>query len=232
MHFSKFLAISGLAAVMFVPAVATQSYAAQVAAKTSVAVDDTTLHARVHTAIDAQEALKSQNIDVTVVNAVVTLTGAVQTQALKTRAANVAMVPGVTKVVNQLLVDPKNATRNLEDKTIDATKTAAKKTGEGAKVVGEKTADGAKVVGEKTKDGAVATKDMTVDATINTKIHGKMVDEPTLKGSDVNVDVKDNMVVLKGTVLSAAGKARAEAIAKDTAGVKGVSNMLTIGPKK
>ena len=59
-----------------------------------------------------------------------------------------------------------------------------------------------------------------------------MVDEATLKGSDVSLDVKDHMVTLKGTVASAAGKARAEEIARTTEGVKSVNNMLMIGPKK
>jgi osmotically-inducible protein OsmY len=40
------------------------------------------------------------------------------------------------------------------------------------------------------------------------------------------------VVTLKGTVASAAGKARAEEIAKTTKGVKRVNNTLTIGPKK
>jgi osmotically-inducible protein OsmY len=40
------------------------------------------------------------------------------------------------------------------------------------------------------------------------------------------------VVTLKGTVASAAGKARAEEIAKTTKGVTRVVNTLTIGPKK
>ena len=87
-------------------------------------------------------------------------------------------------------------------------------------------------MGEKTKDAAVATGDAITDAMINTKIHAKMLDEDTLKGSDINVDVNNHMVTLKGTVASAAGKARAEQIARTTDGVRSVNNTLVIGPKK
>jgi osmotically-inducible protein OsmY len=39
-------------------------------------------------------------------------------------------------------------------------------------------------------------------------------------------------VTLKGTVPAAAGKARAEELAKETEGVTRVTNDLSIGPKK
>jgi hyperosmotically inducible protein len=220
MNLSKSLAITGLAALLISPNFATRSYAGQTTAKTSVAVDDSTLDSRVEAAIKAQPTLKNQDIDVKVDNKVVTLTGKVQTEQRKARAARTARVAGVARVDNQLVVDP-HAGRDMDDKMVDATKTAAHKTGEAAKTVGEKT-----------KDAASATGDVITDAWINTRIHSKMVDEPTLKGSDINVDVNNHMVTLKGTVASAAGKARAEAIAKDTEGVKGVNNALMIGPKK
>ena len=55
--------------------------------------------------------------------------------------------------------------------------------------------------------------------------------EDSLKGSKIDVDTKDNVVTLSGTVTNAAGKARAEALAKDTDGVKRVVNNLKIGAK-
>ena len=220
MNSRKLLAITGLAALLISPSLATRSYAGQTTAKTTVAVDDSTLQTRVDSAIKAQPTLKNQDIDVKVTNKVVTLTGKVQSEQRKTRAARAAHVAGVTRVDNELMVDP-HAGHDLDDKAIDATKTAAHKTGEAAKTVGEKT-----------KDAASATGEAITDAWINTKIHSKMVDEASLKGSDINVDVNNHMVTLKGTVASAAGKARAEEIARTTDGVKSVNNMLTIGPKK
>jgi osmotically-inducible protein OsmY len=197
----------------------------------AVAVDDGALDYRVDAAIKAQPTLKDQDIDVKVTDKVVTLTGYVQTAQRKSTAGRVAKVAGVTKVDNQLMVDPKKG-KDMDARMADTAKTAAVKTGEAAKTVGEKTKDAAETVGEKTKDAAVATGDAITDATINTKIHAKMMDETTLKGSDINVDVSNHVVVLKGTVASAAGKARAAEIARTTDGVKSVNNMLVVGPKK
>jgi hyperosmotically inducible protein len=68
------------------------------------------------------------------------------------------------------------------------------------------------------------------DAWITSKLKVKMVDEPALKGSDINVDTSDHVVTLKGTVPSAAGKTRAAELAKNTEGVKRVINQLIIKP--
>jgi osmotically-inducible protein OsmY len=46
------------------------------------------------------------------------------------------------------------------------------------------------------------------------------------------VDVNNHMVTLKGTVTTAAGKARAAQIAKTTDGVKSVTNALVVGPRQ
>jgi osmotically-inducible protein OsmY len=59
-----------------------------------------------------------------------------------------------------------------------------------------------------------------------------MMNEPLLKDSDVNVDVNNHMVTLKGTVTTAAGKARAGQIARTTDGVKSVTNTLVVGPRQ
>ena len=114
----------------------------------------------------------------------------------------------------------------------EKTKEGAEKTKEGAKTVGEKTKDGAKVVGEKTKDGAVKVGDEVTDAYLISKLNTDFVNEDTLKGSNINVDSDNQVVTLKGTVMSEAGRARALAIAKGTKGVKRVIDNLTIGPKK
>jgi osmotically-inducible protein OsmY len=204
------------AALVLVTGPATRTFAAQ----TSVAVDDKTLTDRIEAAIEKDPTLKDQNIDVDVSNHVVTLTGAVQTASRKARAEHVANVAGVTRVTNQLKVDPKEG-KSMAAKTGDATKTAVKKTEHAASTVGEKT-----------KDAAVATGDNITDGYITTALHAKFIDEPTLKGSDINVDTNNHVVTLKGTVVSAAGKARAEEIARTSKGVNRVINQLVIGPKK
>jgi len=196
------------------------TYAGQTKTTTGVAVDDSTLHDRIHEAIEKDATLKNQNIDVDVKDHVVTLTGAVQTDSRKVRAEHVAKIAGVTRVDNQLRVDAKDG-KSMAAKTGDATKKAAKKTGEVAATAGEKT-----------KDAAVATGENITDGYITTALHAKFVDEKTLSGSDISVDTNNHVVTLKGTVATAAGKARAEEIARTTKGVNRVVNQLVIGPKK
>jgi len=92
--------------------------------------------------------------------------------------------------------------------------------------------DADKTLMDRTKSGLSKTGEKIDDAWITTKVKWFFIGEDELKGSDINVDTSQNVVTLKGTVASAAGKARAEALAKDTEGVKRVVNNLTIGPKK
>jgi hyperosmotically inducible protein len=206
-------------------------YAGQTRTTTAVVVDDSTLNDRVEEAIEKDPTLKNQAIDVDVKDHVVTLTGAVQTDSRKVRAEHVAKIAGVTRVDNQLRVDAKDG-KSMSAKTGDATKKAAKKTGEVAATAGEKTKDVAVATGEKTKDVAKATGENITDGYITTALHAKFVDEKTLSGSDISVDTNNHVVTLKGTVVSAAGKARAEEIARTTKGVNRVVNQLVIGPKK
>jgi osmotically-inducible protein OsmY len=212
------LALTG--ALLFGLGATAPTFAGQTKTTTGVAVDDSTLHDRIHSAIEKDPTLKNQAIDVDVKDHVVTLSGAVQTDSRKVRAERVAKIAGVTRVDNQLRVDAKDG-KSMSAKTGDATKKAAKKTGEVAATAGEKT-----------KDAAVATGENITDGYITTFLHAKFVDEKTLSGSDINVDTNNHVVTLKGTVASAAGKARAEEIARTTKGVNRVVNQLVIGPKK
>ena len=61
----------------------------------------------------------------------------------------------------------------------------------------------------KTKEGLSKTGEVITDGWITTRVHSKFVGEDLLKDSDINVDTKDHVVTLKGTVMSAAGRARA-----------------------
>jgi hyperosmotically inducible protein len=111
-------------------------------------------------------------------------------------------------------------------------KKAGSKTKKVVKKAGHETKEGAEKVGEKTKDGVSKTGEVITDAWITTHVKAKFVDEDLLKGSDIDVDTNDHIVTLKGTVTSAAGRARATAQAKEVEGVHSVVNHLTIGPKK
>ena len=62
------------------------------------------------------------------------------------------------------------------------------------------------------------------------KVHSEFVNEDLLEGSNIDVDVKNGVVTLQGTVTSEAGRARAQELARKNDGVKNVVNQLRIAP--
>ena len=85
-----------------------------------------------------------------------------------------------------------------------------------------------KTVADRITKGLSRTGETITDAWITTKVKWFYMGADDLKGSDINVDTKDNVVTLKGTVKTEAGRAKAIALAKDTDGVKRVVDQLTI----
>jgi len=69
------------------------------------------------------------------------------------------------------------------------------------------------------------------DGFIKARIYGQLASDSALDGSDINLDVDDGVVTLKGTVRSEAGRARAVSIAKGASGVKSVKDTLTIAAR-
>jgi hyperosmotically inducible protein len=222
-------------------------------------VDDSTLKTRIESRLKSSASLKDSDIDVAVDNGVVTLTGTVHSQAQSLRARNLAKVAGVTNVENKLTVDSKTAramdkaedkTDRAMDKAADKSDKAADKSASTAQKAGAKTEKALGKAGIKVEDddktrttGTAGTrakaKDdvIDVDANINdawitTKVKTNFVNEDLLKGSDINVDTNNHVVTLKGTVTSAAGRARAVQLAKSTKGVTRVVDTLTIAPAK
>jgi len=85
-----------------------------------------------------------------------------------------------------------------------------------------------KTLGERVKGGFSKTGEKISDGWITTKINWFFVGEDLLKDSKIDVDTKDHVVTLKGTVLSQAGRTRAVELAKATEGVKNVVDQLTV----
>ena len=81
---------------------------------------------------------------------------------------------------------------------------------------------------DKTKHGMSKTGEAITDAWITTKVKYHFVGEDLLKGSNISVDTNNHIVTLKGTVRSAAGRARAVLLTKNTDGVTKVVDQLTI----
>ena len=210
----------------------------QAAAKSS----DKALDESIENKIKAYSSLKNYDIDVDVSDGVATLTGTVATEAERAKASQLANVSGVSRVDNRIIVDLgaaskgtagtlKDKTKEGAEKTRETAKEGAEKTKSGAQKVGEKTKSGAEKVGEKTKEGASKTGEAVTDGYITTRVKSRFVGEDLLKDSDINVDTDNHVVTLKGTVASAAGRAKAISIAKNTEGVRRVVDQLTVGPK-
>lgn len=224
-NFVGAMAVAGLA-------LAPQAAMAQAAptASTAPKVDDGLLKTRIESRLKSNASLKDSDITVAVDNGVVTLTGTVHSEAQSLRARSLAKVDGVTTVENKLTVDSKT-TRAIDkagektakgmDKAVNETEKAARATGTAGKEVGVKT-----------KDAAVDVGANVTDAWITTKVKTDFVNEDLLKGSEINADTNNHIVTLKGTVTSAAGRARAVEIAKTTKGVSRVIDLLTIAPAK
>jgi osmotically-inducible protein OsmY len=68
------------------------------------------------------------------------------------------------------------------------------------------------------------------DGWLVTKVHSEFVNEDVLSGSNIDVDVKNGVVTLQGTVPSEAARARALEVAKKNDGVKNVVDQLKIAP--
>ena len=227
MSFRTWIAALALGALTVAPAASAQT-------STAAKVDDSAIKTRVEARLKNDATLKGDAIVVSVDKGVVTLSGIVHSEAQKDRAKQLAKVSGVTDVDSKLEVERTGPSTvdKAEAKTKEVAKETKDATVKGAEKTKDATVKGAKKTGEVTKDVAGTTGEVVTDAWITSTLKADFVNEDTLKGSDINVDTDNHVVTLKGTVASAAGKARAEEIAKTTKGVHRVVNTLTIGPKK
>jgi osmotically-inducible protein OsmY len=85
-----------------------------------------------------------------------------------------------------------------------------------------------KSVADRLKAGLTKTGEAITDAWITTKVKWFFLGADELDGSDINVDTRDNVVTLKGTVKTQAGKQKANQLARDTDGVTKVVDQLVI----
>jgi osmotically-inducible protein OsmY len=194
----------------------------QAAKDTGEAITDASITAAVKTKLLGDTKVGGLKIDVDTKDHVVTLTGPVNSAAERAEAIRLAKTTtGVKSVVNKLVIETTAGTAGKTDKAIDATTKGAEKTGDAAKKAGEKTKD-------VTQDAAVKTKDVTADASTTAAVKTKLLGDTKVGGLKIDVDTKDNVVTLTGTVNSAEEKAEAIRLAKTTTGVKRVIDKLTI----
>lgn len=155
-----------------------------------------TLKDRIEFRLETNDVVKKYDVKVAVDDkGVATLSGDVATAAQKAQAETLAKVEGITRVVNNIAIDP-DEDKNLADRA---------------------------------KNGLNKAGEKISDAWITTKVKWFFIGEDLLKDSNIDADTANGVVTLKGTVKTAAGKARAVALTKGVDGVKNVVDQMTIG---
>ena len=199
---------------------------------------DEAIESKIETSLKKDAILAARSIDVESENGRVTLTGAVKNADEKARAERLARIAGVVGVVNELAIDP-NADRSKADRAAEATEKGLNKAADATAKGAEKAAKGVqkgvaetqKGVGkaaEKTGDAIGTAGEKMSDASVSSRVKNGFANDPLVKSARIDVDTKTRVVTLRGTVVSAEVKARAEQIAARTEGVAKVVNELVV----
>ncbi|MGJ7580697.1 BON domain-containing protein [Variovorax sp. RHLX14] len=83
---------------------------------------------------------------------------------------------------------------------------------------------------DRLKDAGASISANVGDAAITAKITGELARDPELSAIGIEVQTKSGEVVLRGTAPTTSSRSRAEQIARSTAGVIKVENLLTVKP--
>jgi hyperosmotically inducible periplasmic protein len=167
----------------------------------------------------ADDTVKAYRIDVDTKSRVVTLNGKVDNARARSRAVEIAKATdGVADVVDNLtVVAGVTPPGGLDDAAMNRARDAAGST---------TTAD----ANPGKRDGTVGTAGAAVgDAALTAKVKTKFLADTSVSGLKIDVDTKNDVVTLSGTVPSAAEKRRAVEVARATDGVKSVVDNLKVG---
>jgi hyperosmotically inducible periplasmic protein len=101
-----------------------------------------------------------------------------------------------------------------------------------AEKIGEKIDRGLSQIGAEFSQAWSEVRKSVEKMGVQGRVYGRLHWDKALEGANLDISVRDGqVVVLTGTVASAAAKQKAEQIARDTVGVNGVTNELTVAPK-
>jgi len=154
----------------------------------------------------------------------VTLTGAVDTSTARERAVQIARsTEGVNNVIDNLTVSPgATPTTGVDDPLQE-------RGAEAARDVGAGTRDTTEEARRKAGDAADRAGAIAGDAAITSAVKTKLLGDPDVSGLRIDVDTRDGVVTLQGTVPTASEKERALKLARETTGVKSVRDQLKVG---
>jgi hyperosmotically inducible periplasmic protein len=182
--------------------------------------NDPGITTKVKAKLAADDTVKSYRIDVDTKDAVVTLSGQVDSPVAKARAVELARATeGVREVVdNTTIVAGVTPPGGIDD--------AAATTGREAAAKADEKTDAAQRKAGDAPDTAGATVE---DAALTAKVKTKFLADTKISGLKIDVDTKNNVVTLTGTVPTAAERTHAVSVAKGTDGVKSVVNKIKVG---
>jgi len=176
-------------------------------ANAPTATTDSDLKQNIQSGFNSDPQLTSAKIDVDAdaKNNKVTLSGTVPTETMRLRAVELAKAarPNLA-VTDKIDVKPTDVPRS------EYTDAQARDARDRAKTSGDKLGNSVD------------------DAWIHTKITSKLIGNKDTPARNINIDVVDGVVTLRGQVDSPTAKTEAERVAKDTQGVKRVRNLLKV----
>ncbi|RYG24896.1 BON domain-containing protein [bacterium] len=133
-------------------------------------------------------------------------------------AIAVLLLGGCTQEAREKYDAAGDSAANAAAKTGDAVATDAKETGEAIEKTGEAAVEATKDVAEN-----------VADSTMTPKVKTQILNTADLEAKNINVETKDNVITLKGSVPTAEQKKKAEDAAKLAAGKEfKVDNQLTV----
>jgi len=176
-----------------------------VGTNSGTAASNSEIEQNIKTRLYSDPQLQGIEVDAKADKDEVTLTGTVATEDLRSKAVEIAKNERPNMVVtDKIEVRPREVARS--EYTEDMARTARKR----AKDLGDR-------IGNSLDD-----------AWIHAKIAAKLIDNPDTPSRKINIDVVDNVVILRGLVDNSTAKDEAERTAKQTEGVKRVTNLLEV----
>ena len=208
MNKSLLLAVMSLTLLQFA---CTSERGPSASTETRGAMTDTDLKNRVETSLksDSELAAAKLDVDADAKRNTATLSGTLESESARNRAVDLARGanPGIV-IQDKIDVKPRELTREQYSE------------------------EHARVERAKAKEAHETIGSSIDDAWIHTKIVGKLIGNTRTPEHNINVDVTNNVVTLRGSVASMEEKAEAQRVATDTDGVKRVINQLRVVGKK
>jgi len=179
---------------------------------------DTGITTKVKAKIAADRTItNSDQISVTTQDKVVTLSGTADSDASKERAVTIARgTEGVTNVIDNMTVAGAMASNMAGNPPAEGSNPSA----EGAPAASGSTNPVSEAAGK------VAEK--VDDVAITSAVKAKLIGDSQVAARKIDVDTKDGVVTLTGTVSSQQEKDKAIQIARATKGVQRVEDQLTV----